>query len=156
MTDDPKGYYARLELDHDAGPSAIHTAYLRKARLLHPDVPDTGDAAAFVAVKEAYDVLANPLRRAAYDRAARDAARWAGPHDDAHEIYPDPPPPPPPLRTRQPRWSDLPTMLWAVLGGAALIAAVEVVLHVGTPAAPPRLASVPANAPIVAPIRPAA
>jgi len=65
MTDDPKGYYARLELDHDAGPSAIHTAYLRKARLLHPDVPDTGDAAAFVAVKEAYDVLANPLRRAA-------------------------------------------------------------------------------------------
>ena len=75
MNHDPQGYYERLELDWEAPPEAVHAAYRRKARLLHPDIPGTGSADAFMAVKEAYDVLADPLRRAAYDRAARSLDR---------------------------------------------------------------------------------
>jgi hypothetical protein len=70
---DPNGYYARLGLDPTAPQGAITAAYRAKARLLHPDVPKTGSTEAFVAVKQAYDVLSNPLRRQEYDRAAQEA-----------------------------------------------------------------------------------
>jgi hypothetical protein len=40
--------------------------------MLHPDVPRTGNTEAFVAVKQAYDVLSDPLRRQEYDRSARE------------------------------------------------------------------------------------
>ena len=45
---DPEGYYARLGVASDAGSEAILAAYRRKARVLHPDVPGTGNAAAFI------------------------------------------------------------------------------------------------------------
>ncbi len=70
---DPKGYYAQLGLDAAAGAEAITAAFRRKARTLHPDVPVTGNTEAFVAVRQAYDVLSHPDRRQAYDRAAREA-----------------------------------------------------------------------------------
>ena len=72
MLGDPKGYYARLDLSPGATQEAIHAAYRRKARLLHPDIPVTGNADAFVAMKQAYEVLSNPLDRAAYDRLAQE------------------------------------------------------------------------------------
>ncbi len=75
MNHDPQGFYQRLDLNSTAPADAIHAAYRRKARLLHPDIPVTGSVAAFVALKEAYDVLSDPLRRAAYDRAARSLDR---------------------------------------------------------------------------------
>ena len=59
--------------DPAATPEAITAAFRRKARVLHPDVPGTGDAAAFIRVKQAYDVLSDAYRRAAYDRSARAA-----------------------------------------------------------------------------------
>ena len=40
-----------LEVDPAAAPEAITAAYRRKARVLHPDVPGTGDAAAFIRLK---------------------------------------------------------------------------------------------------------
>jgi DnaJ domain len=158
MNHDPQGYYERLELDWDARPEAIHAAYRRKARLLHPDIPETGNAAAFMAVKEAYDVLADPLRRAAYDRAARslDRLRSAIVVDTAEEILPDPPPPPPAVQTRGPRLSDLPLVVWAGLGIIALLAGGEAVLHLSTPAPTDNLVEVPATAPTVPPQTPPA
>jgi len=68
MNVDPKGYYARLGVLPYATTEQIAAAFRRRARIIHPDVPGTGDAAAFVALKAAYDVLADPLRRAEYDR----------------------------------------------------------------------------------------
>ena len=70
MHRDPDGHYARLGLAPSASPAAIVAAWRRQARRLHPDVPDTGDADAFLALKTAYDVLHDPARRAAYDEAA--------------------------------------------------------------------------------------
>ena len=78
MTRDPAGFYERLEVDPAAAPREIVAAFRRKARILHPDVPNTGDVEAFVRMKEAYEVLGNARRRAAYDRAARAMpGRWA-------------------------------------------------------------------------------
>jgi hypothetical protein len=68
---DPKGYYAQLDLDQNASPASVTAAYRAKARLLHPDVPDTGNAEAFVALKQAYDVLASARLREAYDLSAQ-------------------------------------------------------------------------------------
>jgi hypothetical protein len=67
---DPSGYYRRLGLDPAAPQASIAAAYRAKARVLHPDVPRTGNAEAFVAVKQAYDILSNPARRQEYDRSA--------------------------------------------------------------------------------------
>jgi hypothetical protein len=71
---DPDGYYARLGVEPAAPHASIVTAYRAKARVLHPDVPHTGNAAAFVAVKQAYDVLSDRDQRQAYDRKARELA----------------------------------------------------------------------------------
>jgi hypothetical protein len=153
MNYDPQGYYERLELDWHAPSEAIHAAYRRKARLLHPDIPGTGDAAAFMAVKEAYDVLANPLRRAAYDRAARslDRLRSSVVPDAAEEIRPDPPPAPPAARARGPRLSDLPLAVWAGLGIIVLLAGGEAVLRLNAPPSADHTVEVPATAPTVPP-----
>jgi DnaJ-class molecular chaperone len=66
-----RDYYALLEVGEGAGPAEIKRAYYRLARRLHPDVTG-GDAAAselFKSVHAAYRVLADPLKRNAYDRA---------------------------------------------------------------------------------------
>ncbi len=82
---DPNGYYARLDLDSKASAEAITAAFRRKALILHPDVPGTGDTDAFVAVRHAYDVLSNADRREKYDRAAREAEdRASGLHSRPH------------------------------------------------------------------------
>jgi hypothetical protein len=153
MNHDPQGYYERLDLDWNAPPEAIHAAYRRKARLLHPDIPGTGSAAAFMAVKEAYDVLADPLRRAAYDRAARslDRLRSAVVSDAGEEIHPVPPPRPPAPKTRGPRLADLPLAVWAGLVIVVVFAAGEAVLHLNAPPSADRTVEVPATAPTVAP-----
>src|SRR5947209_7730343 len=68
---DPEGFYAILGLDPAATRDAVKAAFRRKARVLHPDIPITGDARQFVALKQAYDVLSNRKRRDLYDQAAR-------------------------------------------------------------------------------------
>ena len=63
-----KDYYAVLGVARDATADAIKQAYRRKARLLHPDVSKEPDAEARMSeVNEAYAVLSEPERRAAYD-----------------------------------------------------------------------------------------
>jgi hypothetical protein len=152
MNQDPQGYYERLEVDWDASPEAIHSAYRRKARLLHPDIPGTGSASAFVAIKEAYDVLADPLRRAAYDRAARNLHQLQSAivPDAGEEIHFEPPPPHV-TRTRGPRLSDLPLAVWAGLGIIVLLAGGEAVRHMVAPPPATHAVEVPATAPTVAP-----
>jgi hypothetical protein len=86
---DPEGYYARLGVAPNAEASAIAAAYRAKARVLHPDVPGTGNAGAFILLHEAYEVLGDEFTRARYDRQARNQAGRA----PAPE-FPEPPPPP--------------------------------------------------------------
>jgi curved DNA-binding protein len=63
-----KDYYARLGLAKDATPEDIRRAYRQLARKYHPDVSKETDAEAqFKEVAEAYEVLKDPERRAAYD-----------------------------------------------------------------------------------------
>jgi len=154
MNHDPQGYYARLEVDWDAPPEAIHAAYRRKARVLHPDIPLTGNAAAFVALKEAYDVLADPLRRAAYERGARSLDQ-VRPTVHGHPAAEAPRAAPPrSARTRGPRLSDLPLAAWAIMALVVVFAGFEAILHLTAPPEQDDTVNVPATAPTVAPQTP--
>lgn len=70
-------YYAVLEVTRSASEQEIRQSYRRLARLLHPDVNPQGEATAgspdIRLVNEAWDVLGDPHRRAAYDRETRPA-----------------------------------------------------------------------------------
>jgi hypothetical protein len=90
---DHKSYYAVLGADLAASTADIHARYRALAKRLHPDNPATGNAAAFMRVKEAYEVLSSPLRRAEYDRAGRLA--------EAEPLRPARSAPPPPRRPPQ-------------------------------------------------------
>jgi len=66
---DYKDYYKTLGVERDAAQSEIKKAYRRLARKYHPDVskePDTEER--FKEVGEAYEVLKDPEKRAAYDQ----------------------------------------------------------------------------------------
>jgi DnaJ domain len=169
---DPSGYYARLGVDPAATQGAITHAFRRKALVLHPDVPKTGDKDAFVAIRAAYDVLSNTERRRAYDEASEAAARPAPPppynathgahdfrpqvadapwlDDDAVDIGPGFTPKPaeaPPERERGPGAAVL------IGGGVAIVlcvGVVQAVTHLRTPP-PTRTAGITPNAPPVAP-----
>jgi hypothetical protein len=60
--------YEALQVSQRAHPLIITKAFRLLAALYHPDNKQTGDAEAFKQVAEAYRVLSDPLRRAAYDR----------------------------------------------------------------------------------------
>jgi curved DNA-binding protein len=60
-------YYEFLQISPNAEPDTIHRVYRFLAVRLHPDNLKTGDAEKFVLLKEAFDVLSNPVRRAEYD-----------------------------------------------------------------------------------------
>lgn len=67
--------YAVLGVEPGATAEAIRAAYRARARALHPDVnPGPTAAADFARLQQAYEVLADPSRRARYDRAAGGAA----------------------------------------------------------------------------------
>ncbi len=64
-----KDYYALLGVERTTPADAIKKAYRRLARKYHPDVSKEPDAEArFKEVQEAYEVLKDPEKRAAYDR----------------------------------------------------------------------------------------
>ena len=152
MRSDPEGHYARLGLTPQAGQAEVAAAFRGKARVLHPDVPGTGDAAAFIALRQAYDVLGDPERRAAYDRRAEplftSPPRTAPVQEPTFES----------LRHhfrffREPR---LPQMSWLLLGGLAVLTCLglfEAWLHVTPQPAPVRTVIRP-NAPAVRPATP--
>jgi hypothetical protein len=139
---DPEGYYAQLGVDPWATPDRIISAYRRKARLVHPDVPGTGDTRAFVALKQAYDVLIRPDLRAAYDRLSLPRATDSEPG----EIYSTPRPDMEVPRTRHPRLGDLPAMVWVGMVAVLMVGAVEIGLHLRSSTAPAHRESIPARA----------
>jgi molecular chaperone DnaJ len=61
--------YALLGVARDADADTIKKAYRRLARQLHPDVnPDPSTQDRFKEISQAYEVLSDPQKRAAYDR----------------------------------------------------------------------------------------
>ena len=66
--EDPLGYYSKLGVPKTATATEIKAAFRKKAKNLHPDRNPSPDAnREFIDVKEAYEVLANPEKRAEYD-----------------------------------------------------------------------------------------
>ena len=64
-----KDYYATLGVDKKASADEIKQAYRRLARKYHPDVSKEANAEdKFKSVQEAYEVLKNTEKRAAYDQ----------------------------------------------------------------------------------------
>ena len=64
-----KDYYEILGVEPGAGEAEIKTAYRRLARRYHPDVSkEAGAEERFKAVNEAYEVLRDKEKRAAYDQ----------------------------------------------------------------------------------------
>lgn len=69
---DFKDYYQTLGVERGADADAVKKAYRRLARKYHPDVSKEPDAAARMSeVNEAYAVLSDPEKRAAYDSLGR-------------------------------------------------------------------------------------
>ncbi|MGD0939381.1 MAG: J domain-containing protein [Terracidiphilus sp.] len=64
---DLPNYYEFLQISPNAEAETIHRVYKFLAARLHPDNPETGDADKFFLLKQAYDVLSHPGRRAKYD-----------------------------------------------------------------------------------------
>jgi curved DNA-binding protein CbpA len=60
-------YYELMQISPKAQPETIQRVYRILAGRCHPDNPHTGDVERFLRLKQAYEVLINPERRAAYD-----------------------------------------------------------------------------------------
>jgi curved DNA-binding protein CbpA len=66
-------YYALLEVTPNASTTEIKRAYRRLARLHHPDLNTQAQDAHIKRLNEAYAVLIDPHKRAAYDEQRRQA-----------------------------------------------------------------------------------
>ncbi|MFU8822445.1 MAG: DnaJ domain-containing protein, partial [Gammaproteobacteria bacterium] len=76
---DFKDYYATLGVARTATADEVKRAYRKLARKYHPDVSKEPDAEArFKEVGEAYEVLKDPEKRAAYDQLG---ANWKAGQD---------------------------------------------------------------------------
>jgi curved DNA-binding protein len=68
-----KDYYEVLGVTRSAGSEEVKRAYRKLARKYHPDVSKERNAESrFKEVQEAYEVLRDPEKRAAYDQLGRD------------------------------------------------------------------------------------
>lgn len=74
-----KDYYKILGIERTASADAIKKAYRKLARTYHPDVSkEAGAEARFKEIGEAYEVLQDPEKRAAYDQLG---TRWQAGQD---------------------------------------------------------------------------
>jgi len=60
-------YYEVLQISVNAEPDTIHRVYRLMAQRFHPDNQETGNEIRFRQIREAYDILSDPDRRAQYD-----------------------------------------------------------------------------------------
>jgi curved DNA-binding protein CbpA len=67
QADDSPDYYELLQISPNAEPETIHRVYRLLAQRLHPDNQQSGDPGRFRTLVEAYAVLSDPEKRAAYD-----------------------------------------------------------------------------------------
>lgn len=74
---EPGDHYRVLQVDPEAEDEVIAAAYRRLAAKYHPDVAGEDGAARMVAINAAWEVLRDPSRRAAHDRARAVAAARA-------------------------------------------------------------------------------
>ncbi len=65
--EDGTDYYEFLQISPKAEQATIQRVYRFLATRYHPDNPETGDAERFLQLKQAFEVLSDPKRRAAYD-----------------------------------------------------------------------------------------
>ena len=77
MSDD---YYELLEVERSADDGVIKSSYRKLAMRWHPDKNpgDTAAEAKFKSISEAYDILKDPQKRAAYDRYGKAAFQNGG------------------------------------------------------------------------------
>jgi curved DNA-binding protein len=89
-------YYEVLQISPNADPETVYRVYRVQAQRFHPDNRETGDAAAFRLISDAYQLLSDPKKRADYDVQHRNsrhqdkrefpAATLADEHRKRHEI----------------------------------------------------------------------
>jgi hypothetical protein len=60
-------HYEILQVSNKADPETIHRVYRLQAQRFHPDNAETGHPETFRAIVEAYKILGDPEKRAAYD-----------------------------------------------------------------------------------------
>jgi curved DNA-binding protein CbpA len=60
-------YYETLQLSSGADADTVERVYRLLAKRYHPDNPHSGDVDRFNQVRQAFEVLSDPARRAAYD-----------------------------------------------------------------------------------------
>ncbi|WP_227269518.1 DnaJ C-terminal domain-containing protein [Roseobacter weihaiensis] len=78
---DFKDYYKVLGIPRTAGADDIKKAFRKNARKYHPDINPGADAEMkFKDVNEAYEVLKDPERRAAYDQLGQEPPPGQGPY----------------------------------------------------------------------------
>ena len=85
-----RDHYEVLGIARDADADAIKAAYRRMAMRHHPDRSDDPESEArFKEAKEAYEVLSNDARRAAYDRAGHAGAKASVDWSEAADAWSD-------------------------------------------------------------------
>ena len=70
-------YYAILEVSTSASTTEIKKSYRRLARLHHPDLNQDALDTHIKRLNEAYEVLRDPIKRAAYDTQRREKKQRA-------------------------------------------------------------------------------
>jgi|SRR5579863_132893 len=66
-------YYEVLQISPNADAETLRRVYRLQAQRFHPDNLESGDAATFRRISDAYEILSDPERRAAYDQDHRQA-----------------------------------------------------------------------------------
>jgi molecular chaperone DnaJ len=95
-------HYETLGVTRTASSAEIRDAYRRLARRHHPDSSAGRDVGAMAAINEAYHVLGDPVRRAAYDAGMSSTATMAAAPAAARAGSRTVVTPPPPLPARFP------------------------------------------------------